>query len=1368
MKGKKMFKRILAGFITTALCLSLICTNGIISHARGKKEFDMFAQGQGTEQDPYVIDTVTRLVKFRDSVNSGTNYKDKYIRLGADIDLSSVCYPHAVGNSIESVNWVPIGSVADGDHLFYGTFDGGGHTISNLYIKDGGDWIGLFDRNKGDIKNLTVTGDVSGGTRVGGITSENNATIDNCSFYGHVTGTGERVGGIAGQSRGSFLNCYHDDKYKDYYTVVQGERYVGGVVGYLFESTATIDGCYFLNGSVTGRFSGGIVGQANGDVSNCWAQGEIQSPEWYAGGIVGVSYKNNVSKCYFLGGTVTTAGRGAGGIVGLSNALSVKDCSTGKIRVVAESVDDSCTAGGIVGGNASPVENCNIGSGTEVVCWSKYAHVLYAGGIAGETFPCHGIDGKTINCVNRATVYCMGSRCDYFIGDPMGPEDIQNCVNEGGVLHPLASYEDAFHISPVELRIVGDIINSCKLTICHEGEGSAEGGSTSMETTSFEDSGKVIQLHATAAEGYVFDSWKAEGVTLENPNDAETTFTMPDNEVNIKAIFKLDTQHYELTVNREGAGHVSSNSSNCIVSGSAVKLTATPDSGYKFSKWESNDIEIADVTSATVSFTMPANPVTIKAVFEPAKSYDFKIAHEYIGAPNYNVEYSYPRVSGQTVFLSEKIPDYEYVFSRWEVEGITLDNSNDSMISFSMPENPVSVKAIYVPAENIYDLDINLTGPRDMYVITPRGFNPIYTPCSYKTRLKFGSYVKLTAPQLFGTGYQFTGWETEGVYLDNPQSQYVEFTMPANSVSIAPCIYPEKDVHNVTVESDGGGDDPAATANFSRAGKGQKVPLYADADSGYEFKNWTVNSNSITLNNPTSATEASFTMGDSDVTVTAHFNKVNNEPADDEKEPGEVSEPGEGSNTGEGSEANGSGSRPNTGGSSGSYSSGYTDSGSKTPSSDSAASGAPTDPSTPTAGKDPATGTNPAVTPGTSDPVITKNPDGSTTTTTTTIGTDGSSTVKNETVKTGDDGTTEKTVKTETTKTGTDGTVEKVTETVSETTKTDTEGKTEKTETTEKTVETTKSTEDGKTETTTETNRETVTTDADGKKETTTETKKETITTDKDGNVEKSTETVKETVKSDGSKEKTSDIEKADGTTIHEEVKTNTAGRETSRMVETAPGGDKTMTEQVTQPSGDYSKVAVETKYERDEDGNITGVSVTLQTEQKTGETIQKTSFVVLDAGKSIGKYTANSSMYNPLERLCSEAAVADALAGLQDRGVAALISKQTPAGNNSVALTSATTTAKNGRITIPKTVKADGVTYTVTTLKKGILKENNKKPSVLMVKANGITKVEAGAFSGIKKNAVIKIKASKPDYKRIKILIRKSGLPKSVKIKRA
>ena len=132
--------------------------------------------GSGTLDDPYEIATVEDLVTIND-------YDiDAYYILVEDIDMSGMVWGTA-----------PI-------TFFNGTFDGRGHTISNLTIK-GDNFLGLFGKimTNGVVTNLTIQNAyIVGYERVGALAGESFlAHITNCHVTGSVTGTCS-VGGLAG------------------------------------------------------------------------------------------------------------------------------------------------------------------------------------------------------------------------------------------------------------------------------------------------------------------------------------------------------------------------------------------------------------------------------------------------------------------------------------------------------------------------------------------------------------------------------------------------------------------------------------------------------------------------------------------------------------------------------------------------------------------------------------------------------------------------------------------------------------------------------------------------------------------------------------------------------------------------------------------------------------------------------------------------------------------------------------------------------------------------------------------------------------------------------------------------------------------
>lgn len=156
------------------------------------------------------------------------NFSDCEIVLANDIDLSTVCHPADESGAAE-VNWTPIGN--DASHAFAGTFDGDGHTISNLYISLEQKWekaaklyqglLGNVSKD-GIVQNLIVTGSVAvtnsvnrNVTYVGGIVGGNSGTVQNCGFYGTVqvkknlsTNVTVGNGGVSGPT-GSVINCWY-------------------------------------------------------------------------------------------------------------------------------------------------------------------------------------------------------------------------------------------------------------------------------------------------------------------------------------------------------------------------------------------------------------------------------------------------------------------------------------------------------------------------------------------------------------------------------------------------------------------------------------------------------------------------------------------------------------------------------------------------------------------------------------------------------------------------------------------------------------------------------------------------------------------------------------------------------------------------------------------------------------------------------------------------------------------------------------------------------------------------------------------------------------------------------------------------------
>ena len=273
-----------------------------------------FAGGSGVEGDPFLIVTKEQLEAFRDYVNDGRN--GIWGKLEADIDLNPGYTFHEDGSYTYSgegeapkvQSWTPIGSSS---HRYTGTFDGGGCTISGVYINNASNNQGLFGYvgsgdTAGAVQNLGVVNScIRGASYVGGVVGSVNGSgrIQNCYNTGSVYGRASSVGGVAGSiDVGSVSACYNTG------SVSGGASYVGGVVGYV-EYSASITNCY-NTGSVTGAYIniGGVAGYVyhSSTVTNCYNTGSV-SGESSVGGVTGYVYNSStVRNCYYLDTSAST------------------------------------------------------------------------------------------------------------------------------------------------------------------------------------------------------------------------------------------------------------------------------------------------------------------------------------------------------------------------------------------------------------------------------------------------------------------------------------------------------------------------------------------------------------------------------------------------------------------------------------------------------------------------------------------------------------------------------------------------------------------------------------------------------------------------------------------------------------------------------------------------------------------------------------------------------------------------------------------------------------------------------------------------------------------------------------------------------
>ena len=150
-----------------------------------------------------------------------------------------------------------------------------------------------------------------------------------------------------------------------------------------------------------------------------------------------------------------------------------------------------------------------------------------------------------------------------------------------------------------------------------------DGNGTALASADRAASDDVVMIVASANVGYTFKEWttSTSGVTFYDSNSASTFFNMPSMDVTVTATFKAEptppnahTVSVDVSDIKSGTALASPKTS---ASGDVVTLLASPNSGYTFKEWTTNDgVTFANKDSASTTFTMPNEAVTVTATFE--------------------------------------------------------------------------------------------------------------------------------------------------------------------------------------------------------------------------------------------------------------------------------------------------------------------------------------------------------------------------------------------------------------------------------------------------------------------------------------------------------------------------------------------------------------------------------------------------------------------------------------------------------------------------------------------------------------------------------------------------------------------------------
>ena len=378
---------------------------------------DAYEGGDGTEENPYQIATPQQLALLAQQTNNGTGGDAHYILMD-DICLN-------VEN--DSIDWIVIGKETSQNLPIYftGVFDGNGHTIEKMIIRENHIDAGLFGHTRGAvIKNLRVVdAAIQVGSDVGIIvgqaynTSILNCTVQNSTISKEHNGY-NYVGGIVG-------GYYPTDNASDTVYIkdcVSEVRFLnpesffiaGGIVGRCMTMStdggfAVIENCENRNDVGGYDYVGGIMGSAdnshNGQsraliIKGCRNYGNISSITFCSGGIVGYNWGVQMIGCLNMGEVVAgevNSNVAVGGVAGLLKESIMVECvNKGDVRSESNSGSE---IGGLVGFNDESVIANSYNVGTVSASYEVPANATEAiGGIVGNS------TGRIFNVYNAGAL----------------------------------------------------------------------------------------------------------------------------------------------------------------------------------------------------------------------------------------------------------------------------------------------------------------------------------------------------------------------------------------------------------------------------------------------------------------------------------------------------------------------------------------------------------------------------------------------------------------------------------------------------------------------------------------------------------------------------------------------------------------------------------------------------------------------------------------------------------------------------------------------------------------------------------------------------------------------------------------------------
>lgn len=230
----------------------------------------------------------------------------------------------------------------------------------------------------------------------------------------------------------------------------------------------------------------------------------------------------------------------------------------------------------------------------------------------------------------------------------------------------------------------------------------ADHGSAVSDKSRQDENGSVT-ITLTPDVGYACNGITTSPSRTVTTDGCAYTFTMPAQDVTVTPSFVLVDYTITVTQPSEGGSITAKGQSASATANynDNIALVATPASGWQFSAWTVTKAGGGTVTVTSNAFSMPADNVTVQALFVQEVTLSFSVP---IGCDGVTAPVSQTTVQYGTVASLPSSPgnpaDKGYTFVGWVENSIASDDTNKPTIyeageSYTMEDEDVTLYALY-------------------------------------------------------------------------------------------------------------------------------------------------------------------------------------------------------------------------------------------------------------------------------------------------------------------------------------------------------------------------------------------------------------------------------------------------------------------------------------------------------------------------------------------------------------------------------------------------------------------------------------------------------------------------------------------------